>query len=650
MSGVRYVRAAIVCLGMIAVLCNTAGAATTGVEPVAIQYAQIMTTVTPPPVCNAPCECMPQSGAEERWGANGYTQCSRTPCGRATTAAAAIPYYCFRPLDTATTTAAPACPSPCECMPQSGAQEQWGANGYIQCSQTPCGRAATATAVIPYYCFRPAAVTTFTAAVAVPRQAVTQNRSLVKVNTTRSIQQVQPGVAHLPVDTDKDGIWDHLDNCPSVANPGQQDTDPGLSICGLEGDGPAVTPQPCITMPPGDGVGDACDNCPAIVNPDQEDSDATKKCSVLPESMGGGTKCTMESDGYGDACDNCPAVSNPDQMDTDGDGVGDDCDNCEFRDNWNQLDSDHDKLGNACDLCSLVPADPAHTWQQDKDAPGSLDDDKDGVGNDCDCDDWLQGAHETGTDCGGTCPACIPCTWCPAQVQPFRIRGTPADKIDVIFVPNQSYNGNRALFLQDVKKVVTKSYLKSDPFRMNIARFNFYVYAEEAAVLEDFVFYPPAGGCTVFDTATTFADSIAVIHPNDFRDWSSSGCSRRVFTSEPVSYRTFVHESGHSLFGLADEYCCDGGYWQAETNPNIWSSQSACQNYAAANSVSPGNCTNFCPAGTQKCGSTGFWKMEPDVDVMRCSQACGLCGGADAMCQFFPACLKRVNAILGTYP
>src|SRR5206468_6083055 len=54
-----------------------------------------------------------------------------------------------------------------------------------------------------------------------------------------------------------DGIPDSQDNCPTVFNPNQQDTD-------------------------GDGIGDACDNCPSIPNPGQEDSDA---------------------DGIGDACE-----------------------------------------------------------------------------------------------------------------------------------------------------------------------------------------------------------------------------------------------------------------------------------------------------------------------------------------------------------
>ncbi|MEW6584590.1 MAG: thrombospondin type 3 repeat-containing protein, partial [Nitrospirota bacterium] len=69
----------------------------------------------------------------------------------------------------------------------------------------------------------------------------------------------------------------------------------------------------------GDGIDDAVDNCPSISNPDQTDSDrlpcTEPWCDV-----------TWISDGYGDACDNCPYVFNADQLDSDGDGIGDACD------------------------------------------------------------------------------------------------------------------------------------------------------------------------------------------------------------------------------------------------------------------------------------------------------------------------------------
>ena len=144
-----------------------------------------------------------------------------------------------------------------------------------------------------------------------------------------------------PGDTDP-GCTDS-DNCPYVANPGQEDT----------GDG--------------DGVGDACDNCPTVANPGQEDHDGDGTGDVCDSDddndgvddgsdncpLAGNTEQTDgDSDGKGDVCDNCPTVANPGQEDTDGDGVGNVCDSCPDLGNTNyQTDSDTDGVGNLCDNC-----------------------------------------------------------------------------------------------------------------------------------------------------------------------------------------------------------------------------------------------------------------------------------------------------------
>ncbi len=83
-----------------------------------------------------------------------------------------------------------------------------------------------------------------------------------------------------PVDSDGDGLYDHLDNCPSIHNPLQEDAD-------------------------GDGVGDVCDVCP-----------------------GHNDKTDPDGDGHPTGCDNCPNAANPDQADGDNDGIGDACDAC----------------------------------------------------------------------------------------------------------------------------------------------------------------------------------------------------------------------------------------------------------------------------------------------------------------------------------
>ena len=193
-------------------------------------------------------------------------------------------------------------------------------------------------------------------------------------------------------DGDKDGHGDVCDNCPALANPGQEDANknnvgdiceppppcvPGNEPCDLDCDGvlnvgidcpPPAKPDNCPTVAnpqqqdgDNDGHGDVCDNCPALANPGQEDANKNNVgdvCEPPPGCVVGKVACDLDCDGVangGGGCpapvkaDNCPNVSNPQQQDGDNDGHGDACDNCPALANPGQEDANKNRTGDVCE-------------------------------------------------------------------------------------------------------------------------------------------------------------------------------------------------------------------------------------------------------------------------------------------------------------
>jgi hypothetical protein len=127
-----------------------------------------------------------------------------------------------------------------------------------------------------------------------------------------------------PLDRDHDSIRNQDDNCPDTHNPNQLDSDHDAQTgtgapSGTPFDPPSTSGgDACDVDDDNDQVKDELDNCTTVDNANQTDTDAD----------GDGDACDLDDDGDGvlDDKDNCPKVANHGQPDADDDFIGDACD------------------------------------------------------------------------------------------------------------------------------------------------------------------------------------------------------------------------------------------------------------------------------------------------------------------------------------
>jgi hypothetical protein len=426
-------------------------------------------------------------------------------------------------------------------------------------------------------------------------------------------------------DLDGDGKKNVDDNCPYVSNAAQKDKD-------------------------NDGVGDVCDNCPDVSNPDQLDSDF---------------------DGVCDAKDNCDSKKNPDQKNSDGDEFGDACDNCDLTDNPGQEDQDFDGLGNACDNC----VDDPNKNQTDVDG--------DGLGDACDCHDLVQGPNEEGVDCGEYCGFdCLfqkckdDAAWCGSDVEPLFLRGEYNDGfIDILFVADYRYT-NETLFVENVKNLVRDGYfymynMTVDAFPVDYKdKFNFYylkaelngsLHADVANSSVGCTGQPPASlaGYGGTGTKATFRDIVAILCPPGNACGGCSGFGPGL--NHKLRARSFhpmllLHETGHGLFNLQDEYCgCKTWYQTSIDKSNIFLNNASCIANATAEAWTKGQCRTICNQPIPDCtmnrssATAPLWRYDPDpVGAPDLMIACG--PGCGANYTYYEADARRVNHVFDNWP
>jgi len=188
----------------------------------------------------------------------------------------------------------------------------------------------------------------------------------------------------------------------------------------------------------------------------------------------------------------------------------------------------------------------------------------------------------------------------PSGAVPVMFTGPMASRVDVVLIPDgDSYSTGAmsAAFQTDMRALIDAAYFAqgdatADAGLLLTNQDTFNIWLAGATGSADGV--DGDGKCQKsppgnWDALYGFADVGAIIHTDDFRDCASGN----TFSSEQDDWRVFRHEQGHRPFGMADEYCCDGGYFQTDELPNVYEDGSACEADAPALGRAPGACRGW---------------------------------------------------------
>jgi len=156
---------------------------------------------------------------------------------------------------------------------------------------------------------------------------------------------------------------------------------------------------------------------------------------------------------------------------------------------------------------------------------------------------------------------------------PVLYTGPRASRVDTVFIRDQdTYTTTTStMFQADIYNLLWSGYYSERVFLFNQDKMNFWIALDQGDAQDDCASTAPGN----WDHDYTFSDTGAIIHRDGtIRDCTPGGA--RFFSSKATSTRIVLHESGHQPYGLADEYCCDGGYFQPDPYPNLCAEQSGC--------------------------------------------------------------------------
>jgi len=207
---------------------------------------------------------------------------------------------------------------------------------------------------------------------------------------------------------------------------------------------------------------------------------------------------------------------------------------------------------------------------------------------------------------------------------PVRLKTSNAAGLDLVFIGTADLS--TADLRSSLQDVVGKIYFKYGELKQSRAVYNYFYSSNRGDYAEGCNFSNPVNMATLEATG----DAIVFLHRATLRDCK---VGKRI-SSEITNEKSLVHETGHVLFDLQDEYCCDSSYKAQQCTPNLWSSLQQCEAAAAGLNYEKAFCKQL--KNTQE--SLAFWRIDPDGDT-----GCIMGNGQhNAGSTFRTACQRRI--------
>jgi hypothetical protein len=183
---------------------------------------------------------------------------------------------------------------------------------------------------------------------------------------------------------------------------------------------------------------------------------------------------------------------------------------------------------------------------------------------------------------------------------PIRLKTDTVRGLDVIFIGTTDLPPDS--LRQSLDDVVHNLYFKYDPLRQWRGVYNFY-YSRVAGEYRELCDFREPTNMAVLEAT---GDAVVFLHRAERQDCQ---IGKRI-SSELSNEKSLIHETGHVLFDLQDEYCCGSSYQAQPCMANLWSSATTCRAEAPALNYPVDSCVQLA-SGTS---TRPFWRVDPDGD------------------------------------